>query len=86
MCPLVSIIIPNYNRADLIVETLNSIIAQTYTNWECIVVDDGSTDDSIKVIDEYSKLDPRIYLYIRPNHKRKGANSCRNYGLEMSRG
>ena len=43
--PLVSIIIPVYNRADLIGETLNSIGQQTYENWECILVDDGSTDD-----------------------------------------
>ena len=44
---LVSIVIPNYNRANLIGETLDSIIQQTYENWECIIVDDRSTDGSI---------------------------------------
>lgn len=86
MHPLVSIIIPNYNRAELIGETLNSIIAQTYTNWECIIVDDGSTDDSAKVITGYSQKDQRIKLYNRPKTKPKGANACRNYGLELSKG
>lgn len=84
--PLVSIIIPTYNRAHLIMETLDSIIAQTYTNWECIVVDDGSTDDSAQVITGYSKKDQRIKLYSRPSTKHKGANACRNYGFELSMG
>ncbi|APY00735.1 glycosyltransferase family 2 protein [Lacinutrix venerupis] len=83
---LVSIIIPTYNRALLISETLDSIIAQTYTNWECIVVDDGSTDDSFKIIDSYCKKDKRFQLHERPLNKPKGANACRNYGLRLSKG
>ena len=51
---LVSIVIPNYNRANLIGETLDSIIQQTYENWECIIVDDRSTDGSIEIIKNYS--------------------------------
>lgn len=82
----VSIIIPAFNRADLIGETLDSIINQTYTNWECIVVDDGSTDNTVEVVSEYQKKDKRIKLHPRPETKNKGANSCRNYGLDLSSG
>lgn len=84
--PLVSVIIPNFNRSELIGFTLDSIINQTYTNWECIVVDDGSTDNSNEVVKSYNKLDPRIKLYNRPNDKEKGANACRNYGFGISNG
>ena len=62
MIPLVSIIIPTYNRAHLISETLDSILAQTYINWECIIVDDGSTDATGKVINEYIKRDNTISI------------------------
>jgi len=86
MSPLVSIIIPTYNRATLIRETLDSILTQTHTNWECIVVDDGSTDDSEKVIGEYVKKDARFRFHKRPKDRPKGANACRNYGFELSEG
>ncbi len=52
--PLVSIIIPTCNRALLIIDTLNSIAAQTYTNWECIVVDDHSSDNSWEILENYA--------------------------------
>ncbi|SHH38669.1 glycosyltransferase family 2 protein [Winogradskyella jejuensis] len=86
MQPLVSIIIPSYNRADLIGETIESIIAQTYKNWECVIVDDGSTDNSFEVINALAKKDSRIRFHKRPESKPKGANACRNYGLELSNG
>ena len=84
--PLVSIIIPTYNRAHLIGETLESITAQTYTNWECIVVDDGSIDNTLLILEDYSSRDKRFRLYKRPEDKLKGANACRNYGFELSVG
>ena len=84
--PLVSVIIPTYNRAHLIGETLDSIIAQTYTNWECIVVDDGSTDNTDEVMDRYCTKDQRIQYHHRPKNRPKGGNACRNYGFELSKG
>ncbi len=84
--PLVSIIIPTFNRARIIQRTLDSIISQTYKNWECFVVDDGSTDDTKEVIDSYIKQDKRFKYLIRPQDRSKGANACRNYGFEVSKG
>lgn len=86
MTPLVSIIIPTYNRAHLIVETLDSILAQTYTNWECIVVDDGSTDETSVILQGLLKKDKRFQYFKRPQSKLKGANACRNFGFEKSKG
>ena len=81
----ISVIIPTYNRVDLIEETLDSVLGQTYTNWECIIVDDGSLDNISKVLIPYLE-DSRFKFYNRPSEKKKGANSCRNYGFEMSSG
>jgi glycosyltransferase involved in cell wall biosynthesis len=86
MPELVSIIIPTYNRAHLIGETLDSVLAQTYPYWECLVVDDGSTDDTKQVVNEYINRDKRFQYHQRPVDKIKGANSCRNYGFEQSKG
>jgi glycosyltransferase involved in cell wall biosynthesis len=84
--PLVSIIIPTYNRAHLIGETLDSVLAQTYSRWECIVVDDGSTDKTAKLLATYCEKDERFQYYKRPIDRIKGANACRNYGFEKSKG
>jgi len=84
--PLISIIIPTYNRAHLIGETLDSIIAQTYQNWECIVVDDGSDDDTEEVMKSYIQNDNRIYYYHRPEEHLPGGNGARNFGFEKSTG
>jgi glycosyltransferase involved in cell wall biosynthesis len=83
--PLISIIIPVYNRAELIKETLDSVLAQTYSNWECLVVDDGSIDNTWEVLNDYSSKDERIRI-IKRNRSPKGANTCRNIGAEDSRG
>lgn len=84
--PLVSVIIPTFNRAHLISETLDSVLVQTYANWECIIVDDGSTDNTVKVVGQYVSKDHRFQYVQRPQYKRKGPSSCRNYGLELSNG
>jgi len=86
MNPLVSIIIPTYNRAPIIGETLDSILVQTYGNWECIVVDDGSTDNTSEILQSYIDKDSRFHYYHRPKRKLKGPSSCRNYGFNKSRG
>lgn len=84
--PLVSIIIPTYNRAHLIGETLDSVLVQTYKNWECMVVDDGSSDYTDELLEFYTKKDSRIQYHHKPKDRRKGANACRNYGFEVSKG
>lgn len=84
--PLVSIIIPTYNRAHLIGETLDSVLAQTYTNWECIIVDDGSSDNTDEVVGKYLKKDPRFKYYHRPDTHKPGGNGARNYGFLQSKG
>ncbi|OXA89694.1 glycosyltransferase family 2 protein [Flavobacterium hibernum] len=84
--PLISIIIPTYNRAHLISETLDSVLAQTYTNWECIIVDDGSTDNAFEVLNRYVMLDNRFKYFDRPTEKLKGPSSCRNFGIEKAAG
>lgn len=83
---LVSIVIPTFNRSVLIIETLNSVLKQTYINWECIIVDDGSTDDTGEVVNDFIKNDERMKFYKRPDDIPKGPNSSRNYGILMSHG
>jgi glycosyltransferase involved in cell wall biosynthesis len=83
---LVSVIIPVFNREILLPETLDSILSQTYTKWECIIVDDGSTDSSFNVAMDYASKDSRIKVINRPWYKKKGANTCRNFGFKLSTG
>lgn len=86
MDPLVSIIIPTYNRAHIIGETLDSILAQSYNNWECIVVDDGSSDTTVTILQNYCKKEPRIRFEHRSESHLPGGNGARNYGLELAKG
>ncbi len=83
---LISIIIPTLNRSHLIGSTLNSILKQTIQNWECIVVDDGSSDYTSELMEFYCDRDNRIRFLKRPKNRLQGANSCRNLGFEKSKG
>jgi len=82
----VSIIIATFNRADLIRETIESVIEQTYSDWECIIVDDGSSDNTEEVVNKFIEIDKRIQFYHRPTSRPKGPNTSRNYGIEKSTG
>src|SRR5690554_11344 len=84
--PLVSIIIPTFNRAHLIGETLDSVLAQTYQNWECIVVDDGSTDETLEIMNHYCTMDSRFHFYPRPKAYKAGGSGARNFGFNLSSG
>lgn len=79
--PLVSFIMPTYNRAYIIQTAINSILAQTRSNWELIVVDDGSTDDTKQLVAAIG--DPRIRYYYQQN---KGAGAARNIAIGYAKG
>ena len=81
---LISIITPVYNAHNNLEESIHSVIKQSYTNWELILVDDASSDGSLEIIKKYANLDNRIkYLH---HSKNKGAALSRNNGLKHSRG
>jgi len=82
---LVSIIMPNYNKAKFIAESIESVIKQTYSNWELIIVDDISTDNSLEIIQSFSKVSTKISFHIRKS-KKKGGSACRNIGIDKTKG
>lgn len=82
---LVSILIPLYNRSELVVETIDSIKRQTHTDFECIIIDDHSTDDSFARAKKSTEGDDRFIVQQRTSMV-KGAPSCRNEALSMARG
>ena len=81
--PFFSIIIPVYNVAPYLRECLDSVLAQTFPDWEAICVDDGSTDGSGAILDEYAAKDTRIRVIHQPN---AGVSAARNKGLDIVRG
>lgn len=85
MNPLVSVIIPTYNRARLFQVAVDSVLAQTYLDWECLIVDDGSSDNSLEVLQALQQQDSRIRIFKRERMP-KGAPTCRNIGLEHAKG
>ena len=76
--PLISIIMPSYNQGLYLSEALESVLAQTYTNWECIIVDDGSKDNTPEVSKAYCAKDSRIQYIYQDNC---GVSAARNIGL-----
>ena len=82
----VSIIIPTFNSSKYLKATLDSVLSQTYTNWECILVDDGSIDLTETISINYQEKDNRFQLYKRPEDLPKGPSSARNYGVTKANG
>ncbi|MEY8868825.1 glycosyltransferase family 2 protein [Meridianimaribacter flavus] len=76
---------PVFNRAHLIGTAIASLQAQSYLHWECVVVDDGSSDDTLNVLADYASQDERIRCYTRERLP-KGAPTCRNIGLHHAKG
>ncbi len=83
--PRITILLSAHNRESLIREALDSVIMQTYTNWECLVTDDSSTDDTPNVIKEYSNIDKRIKYFLKPDEYGTGLAGTRNYGLDLAK-
>jgi len=84
MQPLVSIITPIYNNANVIAKTISSVLNQTYPNWELLLVDDASLDETIDTVKPYTESDLRIKLFL--HSKNKGAAEARNLGTKMATG
>lgn len=81
--PQVSIITPCYNASRFISQTIDSVLTQTFTDWEMIIVDDGSKDDSSDIVEKYVKKDSRIRLIQQPNG---GSANARNHGIREATG
>lgn len=80
---LISVVIPCYNQAEYLPETLDSLIAQSYSNWEGIIVNDGSPDNTEEVALSYLEKDKRLKYVVKENG---GLSSARNYGIECALG
>lgn len=81
--PKISIIIPCYNQAQYLPETLDSVLAQTFTDWECVIVNDGSQDDTEMIAKQYCTKDSRFIYVFQSN---EGLASARNNGIHYSSG
>ncbi|AJS59929.1 glycosyltransferase family 2 protein [Paenibacillus sp. IHBB 10380] len=82
--PLISIVMPTYNRANVISASIQSILEQTYTHWELIVVDDRSTDNTKEVVEQFVRQDARINYVV--NDRSKGPGGARNFGMLNAKG
>ena len=76
----ISVIVPCFNRAKFVAQTLDSVLDQTVSDWECIIIDDGSTDRSAEIVSGYEQRDSRIMLHRQPN---QGLSATRNQGISL---
>lgn len=81
--PMISVVIPAYNAAQFLPATITSVQQQTFTDWELLIINDGSTDDTVEVIRQYKQRDARIHLI---NQVNQGVSAARNCGVENSQG
>jgi len=86
MEPKITIILSTFNRCKIIPHMLNSVEAQSFFNWECLIIDDGSDDSTGEVVRQYIQKDSRFKYFIRPDTYKKGLPGARNYGLDMADG
>lgn len=82
-CPLISVVVPAYNVAEYLEECMETLLGQTYRELEILLVDDGSTDDTGRLCDEYAKKDPRVIVIHKENG---GLSDARNAGLKCAKG
>ena len=81
--PLISVVIPAYNAEQFLDETLESVLSQTYENWECIIVNDGSTDNTESIAKKWCEKDARFCYFYKEN---SGVSDTRNLGIKEARG
>lgn len=81
--PIVSIIVPCFNQAEFLDEALTSVLQQTFKDWECIIIDDGSTDDTSLIVGRWTKSDLRYKLKF---HENRGLSATRNEGIRLAQG
>ena len=79
----ISLIIPCYNQSAFLVECLESVAQQTFTDWECILINDGSTDNTEEICKKWVEKDERFHYFKKENG---GVSSARNFGIEKSTG
>jgi len=78
LSPVISIIIPCYNYGHYLKETVESVLSQDFDSWECLIIDDGSTDSTFEVVKEFIQKDKRIQYHFKKNG---GLSDARNYGF-----
>lgn len=82
--PLISVIVPAYNASEFMAECIESILCQTIKDWELILIDDGSTDNTSEIAEQYSSLNPSKIRVARTANI--GVSAARNLGIEMASG